>query len=71
MPKFDTRHGGPFDRGGADFWYNRGYDPHYYTGGSYASDRVEKVAEGCQLRLHLPGQGQDVRHGRRYGLQLL
>jgi len=42
MTKFDTRHGGPFDRGGADFWYNRGYDPHYYTGGSYASDRVEK-----------------------------
>jgi hypothetical protein len=42
MPKFDTRHGGPFDRGGADYWYNRGYDPHYYVGGSYTSDRVEK-----------------------------
>ena len=42
MPKFDTRHGGPFDRGGADFWYNRGYDPHYYTGGTYTSDRVTR-----------------------------
>jgi hypothetical protein len=42
MPKFDTRHGGPFDRGGADYWYNRGYEPHYYTGGTYTSDRVEK-----------------------------
>ena len=43
MPKFDTRHGGPFDRGGADYWYNRGYEPHYYVGGSYASDRIEEA----------------------------
>ena len=43
MPKFDTRHGGPFDRGGADYWYNRGYDPHYYVGGTYTSNRVEKA----------------------------
>ncbi len=43
MPKFNTRHGGPFDRGGADFWYNRGFDPHYYTGNTYTSDRVEKT----------------------------
>lgn len=42
MPKFDTRHGGPFDRGGADYWYNRGYDPHYYVGGTYASERVKQ-----------------------------
>ena len=42
MPKFDTRHGGPFDRGGADYWYNRGYEPHYFKGGTYTSDRVEK-----------------------------
>ena len=42
MPKFDTRHGGPFDRGGADYWYNRGYDPHYYEGGTYTSKRIEK-----------------------------
>jgi hypothetical protein len=42
MPNFDTRHGGPFDRGGADYWYNRGYKPHYYKGGTYTSDRVEK-----------------------------
>jgi hypothetical protein len=42
VPKFDTRHGGPFDRGGADYWYNRGYDPHYYTGGTYTSERVTR-----------------------------
>jgi hypothetical protein len=43
MANYDERHGGPFDRGGADFWYGRGYTPHYYKGGSYTSDRVEKA----------------------------
>jgi len=38
--KIDKRHGGPFDRGGADSWYQRGYQPHYYTGGSMSSTRV-------------------------------
>lgn len=40
--KYDTRHGGPFDRGGADYYYWRGYEPHYYTNKTYQSDRVEK-----------------------------
>jgi len=38
---YDTRHGGPFDRGCADFWYGRDFNPHYYTGGSYTSERVD------------------------------
>jgi len=36
------RHGGPQDRGGADAYYHRPYDPHYYVGGSMQSERVEK-----------------------------
>ena len=39
---YDSRHGGPFDRGSADSWYSRGPTPHYYTGASYMSDRVER-----------------------------
>ena len=39
---YDSRHGGPFDRGSADSWYSRGYNPHYYKGDSYNSDRVER-----------------------------
>lgn len=38
--KYDTRHGGPFDRGGADFWYHRPRDPHYYVAGTMTSARV-------------------------------
>jgi hypothetical protein len=39
---FDTRHGGPFDRGSADSYYNRGISPHYYVGGTATSDKIEK-----------------------------
>ena len=36
------RHGGPQDRGSADAYYGRPYDPHYYVGDSMQSERVEK-----------------------------
>lgn len=39
---YDTRHGGPFDRGSADSYYHRGIEPHYYVGGTGTSDKVEK-----------------------------
>jgi len=39
---YNSRHGGPFDRGSADSWYSRGRNPHYYTGGSYEGDRIER-----------------------------
>lgn len=38
---FDTRHGGPFDRGSADSWYSRGRIPHMYAGDTSMSDRIE------------------------------
>ena len=37
---FDSRHGGAFDRGSADSWYDRGIQPHYYVGSPYMSERV-------------------------------
>jgi hypothetical protein len=39
---YDRRHGGPFDRGSADSWYDRGRNPHYYVGDTYSSERIEK-----------------------------
>ena len=41
--KYDNRHGGAFDRGSADSWYDRGRNPHYYVGGTGTSDRVEDL----------------------------
>jgi len=38
---YDRRNGSPYDRGSADSYYQRGYNPHYYVGDTYNSDRVE------------------------------
>jgi hypothetical protein len=38
--KYDTRHGGPFDRGSADSYYHRGPRPHYFVGGTYNSEEI-------------------------------
>lgn len=38
---YDQRHGGPFDRGAADSYYNRGYNPHFFVGGTYQSRRFD------------------------------
>ena len=40
--KYDERHGGPWDRGSADSYYGRGYNPHYYVGATYSSPKVEE-----------------------------
>jgi hypothetical protein len=37
---YDTRHGGPFDRGSADSYYHRGPRPHYFVGNTYNSEEV-------------------------------
>lgn len=39
--KYDDRHGGPFDRGSADSWYDRGRNPHMYEGPTSFSPRIE------------------------------
>ena len=38
--QYDRRHGGPFDRGTADSWYSREFNPHYFVGDSFNSPRV-------------------------------
>ena len=38
---YSQRHGGPYDRGTADSWYGREYNPHYFVGASYSSPRIE------------------------------
>jgi hypothetical protein len=41
--KYDTRHGGPFDRGSADSWYHRPRSPHFYTEGTGTSERIDQA----------------------------
>jgi hypothetical protein len=41
--KYDTRHGGPFDRGSADSYYGRPRSPHFYLEDTAQSPRVEEA----------------------------
>jgi hypothetical protein len=53
---YDTRHGGPFDRGSADSYYHRPRNPHFYTGGTATSDRVEQSAMTAEeIQAYLAG----------------
>ena len=38
-----TRHGGAYDRGSADAYYHRPPEPHYWTGATYNSTKIEEV----------------------------
>lgn len=38
---FEAKHGSPMDRGSADRYYGRPFDPHYWPEGSYIGERVE------------------------------
>lgn len=37
---YDDRHGGPYDRGSADAYYHRKFQPHYFIGATYQSPQV-------------------------------
>ena len=37
--KYSERHGGPYDRGAADSYYRRMFDPHYFVGATYSTPR--------------------------------
>lgn len=41
--KYDDRHGGPYDRGGADSYYRRGFNPHYYSGATMQSEEIPEA----------------------------
>ena len=38
---YDRVHGGPLDRGSADAYYGRSFDPHWWPKGTYEGARVE------------------------------
>jgi hypothetical protein len=41
--EYDSRHGGAFDRGSADSYYNRPANPHYFAGATYSSNQILEV----------------------------
>lgn len=56
------RRGGPYDRGSADRYYGRPFNPHYYTGvDSMAMERVnERQMTQEELREYAEGWEQET-----------
>jgi len=42
---FENYHGSPYDRGSADYYYWRPFDPHKYPNGTYNGDPVTDLTE--------------------------
>ena len=42
---FNASHGSPFDRGSADFYYWRPFDPHKYPMGTYVGEAVTDLTD--------------------------
>lgn len=63
MEKYDQRHGGPFDRGAADSYYRRPFEPHYYVGATYSSER-KVAAEGTpEYEAYAAGWAYNEKYG--------
>ena len=60
----NNRHGGPKDRGEADAYYRRAYNPHYYVGGTGTSALVEKAQmTRAQIRQYKAGYDEQIASG--------
>lgn len=65
-PDTASRHGGAYDRGSADAYYGRPPEPHYYTGPSYTSIRID--ADNMtpeEIAAYNQGYADQVRSGDR------
>lgn len=61
---YDDRHGGPYDRGAADSYYGRGFDPHYFVGATYFSDKVEMAdMTAGEITAYTAGYNWNERYG--------
>lgn len=64
--QYSTRHGGPYDRGSADSYYGRGYNPHYFVGDSYNSTRLELVDMSAEeITAYTAGYNDNEESGER------
>jgi hypothetical protein len=59
---YDKRHGGPYDRGGADSYYGRSAVPHYFEGGTYQSKEITALTDE-ETKAYLAGYEDNEEHG--------
>ena len=62
--EYDQRHGGPFDRGGADSYYGRPERPHYFEGGSYQSKEITDLTDD-EVAAYMAGYEDNELYGSK------
>lgn len=63
---YDKRHGGPYDRGTADSYYERGCHPHFFKGATYATPEIEqKDMTGDEIKAYMQGYKDNEESGER------
>lgn len=61
---YDERHGGPYDRGAADSWYNRPRRPHYFVGHTDQSKEIlEKDMTLAEIEAYHAGYDDNEESG--------
>ena len=65
MNEKDLRHGGPYDRGRADSYYGRAFEPHYFVGDTYSSPRISAAdMSAADVALYARGFSDNEEQGR-------
>ena len=58
----EKRHGSAYDRGAADSYYRRGISPHYFTGGTYTSEKVTDLTPD-EIKEYMAGYMANEKEG--------
>ena len=61
---YEQRHGSPYDRGSADSWYSRPFNPHYYLGGTGHGPAIEmKQMTALEITAYTAGYEYNEKFG--------
>ena len=63
--EYNTRHGGPFDRGSADSYYGRPKQPHFYVGATAMSERIVPTDKSDAYWDYMAGYEWNERQGHK------
>lgn len=61
--QYDRRHGGPFDRGGADSYYRRPFRPHYYAGHTGQGEAIIPAEGSPEWEAYQAGYRENEENG--------
>lgn len=62
---WDQRHGGPYDRGAADSYYDRPRRPHYFSGDTYQSQEIVPEKNSSEWLAYMAGYDDNEAEGNK------